>query len=181
MHHRRSIRLKEYDYSMPGAYFLTMVTYQRKLLFGNINGEKVLLNKVGKIVERHWKNTENIRPNISLDEFIIMPNHVHGIIFISEIAKEAPNTRRGVLPYAPVNKIRSPSQTIGSIIRGLKGTTAKQINIMRGTRGQPVWQRNYYERVIRNERELIKIREYIHFNPMKWESDDENPDNAGNN
>ena len=93
MHHRRSIRLKEYDYSMPGAYFLTMVTYQRKLLFGNINGEKVLLNKVGKIVERHWKNTENIRPNISLDEFIIMPNHVHGIIFISEIAKEAPNTR----------------------------------------------------------------------------------------
>ena len=115
-----------------------------------------------------------------------MPNHVHGIIWIKDAAQLRQPVSRDVLsaksesvagPYHPMNKIQSPSQTIGSIIRGFKGTTAKQINIIRGTRGQPVWQRNYYERVVRDERELRDIREYIRFNPLKWESDDENPEN----
>jgi len=109
---RRSIRLRGYDYSQAGAYFITICTKDRECLFGDIVDEKMCINEIGEIVQKEWLRTANIRPNVSLDEFIIMPNHLHGIIMI--------NDGRGVLQYAPTESpFRSPSQTIGAIIRVL--------------------------------------------------------------
>jgi len=165
-HHRRSIRLKAYDYSKPGAYFVTICSYKRECVFGNwINGE-MLINEFGQIIENEWLKTAQIRDNIRLDEYVVMPNHFHGILFIA---------CRGVLQYAPTKEFRSPSQTIGSIIRGFKSTVTKQIKQLRNTPGATIWQRNYYERIIRNEKELNRIREYILNNPLKWQLDRENP------
>jgi len=168
MHQRRSIRLKAYDYSQAGAYFVTICTKDRECLFGDIVDEKMCINEIGEIVQAEWLRTAKIRPNVSLDEFIIMPNHLHGIIMI--------NDGRGVLQYAPTESpFRSPSQTIGAIIRGFKSATTKQINKYTNTPGKPVWQRNYYDRIIRDEDELNRIREYIIYNPAKWAEDKENP------
>ena len=166
MHQRRSIRLKGFDYAQSGAYFVTICTKDRECIFGKIVDEEMRLNDKGAIVYAEWLRTTEIRINVITDEFIIMPNHLHGIIMI--------NNGRGVLQYAPTESpFRSPSQTIGAIIRGFKSATTKQINELRGTPGKPVWQRNYFERVIRDEDELNRIREYIIFNPAKWAVDKE--------
>ena len=177
-HHRRSVRLKGYDYSSPGAYFVTVCAWNRECIFGDIINGQIKLNDYGVIIQREWMNTVDIRPNVELDEFIVMPNHFHGIIIIN-----AGNIRRGVsckgvLQYAPTDTgLRSPSQTIGAIIRGFKSAVTKSINILRNTPGMPVWQRNYFEHVIRNDKELFRIREYIRFNPVQWDIDEENPAN----
>ncbi|PIP11995.1 MAG: transposase [bacterium (Candidatus Stahlbacteria) CG08_land_8_20_14_0_20_40_26] len=165
-HHRHSIRLNHYDYFQPGAYFITICTHNRKCMLGNIVNGEMRANKFGRIIETEWLKTPQIRKNVELDEYVVMPNHFHAILFI---------IRRGVLQYAPTNKFRSPSQTIGSIVRGFKSAVTKRTNKLRNTPGIPVWQRNYYERVVRNENELNRIREYIQNNPLKWELDRENP------
>ena len=166
-YHRRSIRLKDYDYSQEGAYFVTICTYQQELLFGTIRGDKVYPNAYGLIVVDEWEQTAIIRKNVKLDDFVVMPNHFHGIILVSS---------RGVLQYAPTNTtLRSPSQTVGAIVRGFKSAVTKRIKIILGTRDIFIWQRNYYEHVIRNEDELNRIRLYIRNNPMQWQFDRENP------
>ena len=173
-HKRRSIRLKGYDYLQQGMYFVTVCTHDKKCNLGKVINDEMQLNKYGHIVEEEWFKTTDIRNNVELDSYVIMPNHFHGIVIIN---------CRGVLQYAPTNtigKFQSPSQTIGSIIRGFKSTVTKQINILRKTPGTPYWQRNYYEHIIRNEKELNKIREYIQNNPLKWHLDRENPDREGN-
>ena len=167
---RKSIRLKGYDYSREGAYFVTICAQNRECLFGEIVDDKMVLNKYGEIVKNEWQRTGDIRPNIETDCFVVMPNHVHGII----------NIRRGVLQYAPTNGFKSPSQTIGAITRGFKSTTTKQINILRDTHGQCIWQRNYYEHIIRGEKDYNRIHEYIQNNPLKWELDSLHPMNGGN-
>ena len=169
-HHRRSVRLKGYDYSSSGAYFVTICAWKRECLFGEINNGGMHFNDYGRIVKDEWCQTVHVRPNVDLDEFFIMPNHLHGIVVIN---------RRGVLQYAPTREpaLRSPSQTIGAIIRGFKSVTTKQINILRNTPGMPVWQRNYFEHIIRDEKDLYKIRQYIKSNPLQWQIDSENPDN----
>jgi REP element-mobilizing transposase RayT len=179
IHHRRSIRLKNYDYSRAGAYFITICTHNRECLFGQIADGEMVLNNAGRIVSGEWRNTPVLRDNIELDEFFVMPNHIHGILMINQpcggVLPYAPTNEQslpdsGVLPYAPT-KFQSPSKTIGAIIRGYKSSVTKQINIIRGQPGVPVWQRNYYERVIRDEKELNYIREYIMNNPSKWDED----------
>ena len=162
---RKSIRLKGYDYSKEGAYFITICTYERQRLFGKIIDGKMALNEYGKIARDEWLKTTQLRKNVSLDEFIIMPNHFHGIICINETA------RRGVMHYAPTSGFRPPSQTIGSIIRGFKSAVTKRINEYRKTPKRYVWQRNYYERVIRDEIELNEKRDYIKNNPITWNED----------
>jgi len=172
-HHRRSIRLKEYDYAQAGMYFVTVCAQNRECLFGEVIDEEMRLNGVGQIVEAQWQKTASLRPQIKLDAYVVMPNHFHGIIFIL-------NNRRGVLQYAPTRdrqSFRSPSQTVGAIIRGFKSAAAKEINLSRGTPGLPVWQRNYHEHIIRDENELNRIREYIVLNPARWKDDEENPIN----
>ncbi len=169
---RRSIRLKNYDYSYPGAYFITICTQHRKYLFGNVIDGKMQLNKFGKIVKAEWLETPIIRQNVELDMFVIMPNHLHGIIVIVD------DTNVGAYSNTPLQKtntFRSPSRTLGAIIRGFKSAATKNINEYRWTPGIPVWQRNYYEHIIRSKGELSRIREYIHTNPLKWEFDRENP------
>jgi putative transposase len=158
--HRRPIRLKGYDYSQSGAYFVTICAHRRGLLFEE--------DEVKKILGKEWLNTERIRQNVVLDEFVVMPNHLHGIIVITHEV--------GAYCYTPLQKgFRSPSKTVGAMIRGFKSTTTRQINLFHNTPGIPIWQRNYYEHIIRNEDELNKIREYIQNNPLKWDLDKENP------
>jgi len=170
-YHRRSIRLKEHDYSQAGAYFFTACVKNKEYLFGEIAGGEMQLNTYGEIVKEEWCRSEKIRCEIGLDEFVIMPNHIHGIVWlgIHSFSECSPVRAHGRAPLQ-----RKP-RSLGSFIAGFKSSTAKHINASRTTPGAPVWQRNYYERVVRNDRELAKIREYILTNPIQWAMDRENP------
>lgn len=178
-HHRESIRLKEYDYSKPGGYFITIVTKNRVCLFGNVVDGEMLLNEAGKTVNECWRAIPEHFPQVTLDGFIVMPNHIHGIIIIDEMH----NVRDHVgvqnlepLHYDKQNKYQNIiPKSIGSIVRGFKIGVTKWFRI--NTTIYNVWQRNYYEHIIRNRDDLHEIREYIANNPLKWEFDDENPDN----
>ena len=163
--------MKEYDYSQPGAYFITICVHKGMCLFGQIHDGEVRLNDMGQVVRLEWLRTEIVRPNVLLDEFVIMPNHLHGIIFFEEDAADARATHR----VAPTKPCGPMAGTLGAIIAQLKSASAKQINDSRNTRGKQIWQRNYYEHVIRNEDELQRVRQYIIDNPIKWELDRENP------
>ena len=179
MDQRRSLRLKGYDYAQPGAYFITICTHQHQCLFGEIAGAEfapaqMRLNKLGEIVREKWFRTAALRANIQLfdDEFVIMPNHVHGIIWITDTDNVGAYCNT---PPRDAELFQSPSKTIGAIIRGFKSAVTKRINIHRGTPYRPVWQRNYYERIIRDEKEYDQIAAYIISNPDNWEMDQENP------
>jgi REP element-mobilizing transposase RayT len=178
--------LKGYDYGSIGAYFVTICTKDREHLFGEVRDGEMVLNELGEIVYHEWIRTSKLRPNIQIGEFMVMPNHFHGIVMITKCIrwgmaptcpnKWQPSIRRGVLQYAPT-RIRSPSQNLGAIVRGFKSITTKHINQIRQTPGFPVWHRNYYERIIRNDPELNALCEYIQFNPLNWDQD---PDNSIN-
>jgi putative transposase len=174
--HRRSIRLKQYDYGQPGAYFVTVCTRRRKCLFGEIGEGKVVLSEMGKIVGREWRISADIRREIDLDTFVVMPNHLHGIV---AIRYHHPVGATGRSPlHSQYHTL--PPKTLGSFIAGFKSSVTKQINHLRAAPGRPVWQRNYYEHVIRNETDLEEIREYIQNNPLKWLKDEDHPDNIRN-
>ena len=190
IHHRRSIRLKGYDYSQAGAYFITICTHNRECLFGEIIEGQMHLNEIGKIVESEWLKTAEIRDEVELDAFTVMPNHVHGIIVIT--GNSSPSEPVGAHGRAPnvdmmaddlgVAAVRADGRpplrrqpkSIGSIMAGFKSTVTKQINEIRQTPGAPVWQRNYYEHIIRNEKALQRIQRYIIENPQQWVYDQEN-------
>ena len=191
IHHRHSIRLKDYDYSQAGAYFVTICAWQRECLFGEIVNGEMVLNDVGRIVVDEWEKTGNIRSNIELDVFSVMPNHFHAIFLIhhnveahvdgAHISAPLPDQKMNVGAHCmrPESAIkRRKSGSIGSVFAGFKSATTRQINMLRNNPGCPVWQRNYYERVIRNEDELSRARDYIVKNPVKWELDKENPVNC---
>jgi putative transposase len=156
---RRTLRIKGYDYSQAGAYFVTVCAYQRRILFKDV--------KIRKIVEDEWMNTALVRKDIILDEFVVMPNHVHGIIIIryNDVI-----SRRGEL-HSP-HEFKSPSKTIGAVIRGFKASSYRKINLAINVSNCPIWQRNYYEHVIRNEADLFEKRKYIIDNPAKWNEDE---------
>ena len=172
--HRRSLRLRDYD--QIGAHFVTICTHERVPLFGDVVDGEIHLSAYGQIVNEEWAYTELIRARVILDAYIIMPNPVHGIVVIADV----PHATEGVWPYAPTDKsrghpLRSPSLTIGAIVRGFKGAATTRINTARGTPRTPVWQRNYYEHVIRDDANLERIRSYINANPGRWAEDEENP------
>jgi len=172
IHHRRSIRLQHYDYVSPGGYFVTICSYERQCMFGEISDSGMQLNELGKIVQDEWTRTPTVRSNVALDEYVIMPNHIHGIILIHA----ADENRKGrAHDGAPVQPVRRKSGSLGSIIAGFKSAATKRINESRKTPGTPVWHRNYYEHVIRSEKDLELIREYIVNNPRKWDEDENNP------
>jgi putative transposase len=192
-HHRHSLRLRGYDYAQPGAYFVTICTQDRACLFGAVVDGEMLLNEMGEIVRGEWFRTAYMRPYVQLNdhEFVIMPNHIHGIIWIvdssivsgAEMPAETSETvgaQRRCAPTSPVPIPTSvsnvPPGSLGAIIRSFKSAVTKRINEMRRTRGAPVWQRNYYEHIIRNEESLTRIRQYIVENPLRWHLDRENPD-----
>jgi putative transposase len=158
---RRSIRLKEYDYAQHGAYFVTICTENRECLFGNIIDGKMRLNEAGNIAETCWKKIPLHYPSVMLDEYIVMPNHIHGILSINNPSESTQNTNK-------FQKIISGS--IGAIVRGYKTGVTKWFRA--NTNIFMVWQRNYYEQVIRDEADLNHIREYIIYNPTNWKDDE---------
>ncbi len=168
-----SIRLKDYDYSQNGAYFVTVCARNHESFFGNVFREEIVLNKYGKIVNQLWNELPNHFFNIESDWFMVMPNHIHGVIVINN------ECRGGVTP--PMGEETSPLQIpkLGQIVAYFKYQTTKIINKIRSTPGLQVWQRNYYEHVVRNEDELNKIRYYIQTNPLNWHLDRENPERDG--
>ena len=170
-HHRRSIRLQGYDYTQSGAYYITIVTYQRQHLFGEVVGGEVRLNELGQIACNEWFKTAQLRPYVKLyeEEFIVMPDHVHGIIWI-EI-----DDGGGTPTVGHIERFGKPvAHSIPTIIRAYKSAVTYAANHLQNQRGAVLWQRNYYEHVIRNEQDLQAKRDYILSNPLNWEEDDEN-------
>ncbi len=153
---RQSIRLRGYDYSQPGAYFITICTHQRQPLFGHITNGVMYRNTAGAAVDSIWNDLPNHYPGIVMGEHVVMPDHVHGIInIVRELVGArfiAPNNDNGPINQAP---------TLGEIVRGFKARCTRVIQ-------QPVWQRNYYEHIIRDEMAYQKITEYIRMNPQNW-------------
>jgi len=164
---RRSIRLQDYDYTLAGAYFVTIVTQDRRCLFGEVVNGEFQANVFGQIVLNEWEKSGQIRKEIELDAFVVMPNHVHGIIVIAAGMGRA--TGRSPLQLGPAKR------SVGAFVGGFKAAVTQRINGTRGMPGVSVWQRNYFEHVIRNEASLNRIRQYIADNPMRWEFDRENP------
>ena len=148
---RRSIRLLNYDYSQPGAYFVIICTYMRECLFGHIEDGVIYYTIFGEIVQQEWSRSEEIRSEIQLDLFVVMPNHLHGIIVITH--------SDGIVEAHGRAPLRRSPRSLGSFIAGFESIVTRRINQIRGTPGSPVWQRNYYEHVIRSEDELQRIRE----------------------
>lgn len=176
-HRRRSIRLKGYDYSQAGVYFVTICTKNRDHYLGNIARDKMGLSRIGRIIGQFWIAIPDHFNNAHLDEYIIMPNHLHGIITIDLNCRgevSSPKIQgRGTLPL-------QGKQSLGDIIGYFKYQSTKYVNEILQSPGKTIWQRNYYEHVIRNEDELNRIREYIQWNPLKWQFDRENPDRIEN-
>jgi len=166
-HRRHSIRLLHYDYAQAGAYFITLCVQNRVCLLGEIENGAMRLSDAGLMVADEWVRTAALRSNIGLDEWVVMPNHLHGILVITE------SRCGGVLPYAPT--FRSPSQTIGAIVRGFKSAVTKRINEFRQTPCEKLWQRNYHEHIVRDDADLARIREYIRHNPAQWDKDSLHP------
>ena len=183
-YNRHSIRLKDRNYSEPGAYFITICAYK----YGICLDEP----EIRKAIEAAWFESAKIRPYVGLDEFIIMPNHLHGIIVIKRYCNNVgaycirPFSNNNIPPVdnkissenkaLQENKLHSPSQTIGAIIRGFKAATTSKVN--KGyLSDMSLWQRNYYEHIIRNKGEFDAYRKYIRDNPANWDKDVFNPVN----
>jgi len=165
-HYRKSLRLRDYDYSQSGAYFVTICTKGRQLYFEEFPA-------LQQVVQTQWNGLKIRFPEIELDEFVIMANHIHGIIFIAGAIHESPLHGVGATHELPLRYRQK--MLLPKVIGYFKMNTAKPINQILNRTGQPFWQRNYYEHIIRNEKELKRIREYIQNNPLKWELDRENP------
>ena len=174
VHHHRSLRLRGYDYAQAGAYFVTICTQGRINLFGDVVDGEMQLNELGLIVQEEWLRTESIRAEVELDVFQVMPNHFHGVVVITPPVPHNGMTVARVGTHGCASLRRAP-KSLGSLIAGFKSSATKRINELRSTPGALVWQRNYYERIVRNEKELDAIRQYIVDNPAKWPEDKENP------
>jgi putative transposase len=197
-HHRRSIRLQGYDYTQAGVYFLTLCIQGRECILGEIASDAVRLSPFGLIVQNEWLRTAEIRREVELDAFIVMPNHFHAIVvFTNSLVESKPVGAHGMRPdldprrdqgahraplhsndphprldqgahRAPLHSHRKP-KSLGSLVAGFKASVTRQINLLRNTSSDtPVWQRNYYEHIIRNEESLNRIRTYIENNPISW-------------
>jgi putative transposase len=161
--HRKPSRLEGWDYASPGWYFVTICTKQHRPFFGQIQEGEVRLSCAGGIVDEEWKKTPNIRPYVALDVWVIMPNHMHGILRILP-------TNVGATGRSPLRGSRGPaSHSVSSIVAGFKSAATKRIH----STCLPAfaWQRGYYDHIIRDDKDLHRIRQYIADNPAKWEID----------
>ena len=168
---RKPLRLPAYDYASPGAYFITAVTHQRSLLFED--------QAIRSIVQETWQVLPHHFLGVSLDAFVVMPNHLHGIIVVSVVGARSPRPsvpRPQTKEGAETAPLRLQRPTLGQVVAYFKYQATKRINLHRGIPGAPIWQRNYYEHVVRDEEDLDRIRLYTQNNPAQWELDAENPD-----
>jgi REP element-mobilizing transposase RayT len=187
-HNRRSIRLKNYDYTSAGAYFVTICVKNRECLFGNITDGTVQLNSYGEIVNTVWHGLPDHYPHVELDAWVVMPNHVHGIILLTNrsavttvgagfkpdptgVIADDQHPANGDNNHAKSNQKR---HGLPEIVRAFKTFSSRRINEMRKSPGTPVWQRNYYENIVRDELSLNRIRQYIAQNPVSWSKDRDN-------
>ena len=193
-HHRRSVRLKRCDYSSEGAYYVTIVAQGRECLFGEIVDGEMHLSKYGEIVQKWWDEIPVHFPNVELGAFVIMPNHVHGIIFIidnrrGEVISPRDYQNNNIQDeYVDENNNQGggqqqggetpplPRRTLGQIVAYFKYQSTKEMNKIEAENSiTKFWQRSYYEHIIRNEKELQQKTDYIMDNPSQWDEDDENP------
>ncbi len=220
-HHRRSIRLRGFDYTREGAYFVTICTRERACLFGEVVDGEMRMNEAGRTAQTVWHGLPDHYPNVELDAWVVMPNHVHGIVVLVDPApvvtavgagsvgagsvgagsvgagsvgagsvgagfKPAPTIPTAghhpapMMPTAADYPVPAPAVTtrhgLSEIVRAFKTFSARHINTWRGTPGVSVWQRNYYEHIIRDDAALHRIRDYIATNPAHWADDAENPE-----
>jgi REP element-mobilizing transposase RayT len=191
---RKSLRLRSYDYSGTGMYFVIVCTHDRKCLFGDVIEGQMRLNDAGRMIDQGWNRLPERFHNVELDQFVVMPNHIHGIIAILSTDVGAPlvgarhsdrdDSGSAGIVSSPAPGLRAgtrPAPTLGRIVGAFKSVTT--LEYIRGVRvdqwpafGQKLWQRDYYERIIRNEKELLEIRKYILENPKRWQEDPENSD-----
>ena len=171
-HHRRSVRLKGYDYAQPGGYFVTICVHGRECVLGSVVDGCVDLSEYGCMARDWWVQVPLHYPNVSIDTSVVMPNHVHAIIVIDELS-----VGRGVVTTPLPTGIARP--TLGQIVAYYKYQTTKGINQIRNGAGMPFWQRSFHDHMIRNDREMNAIRRYILQNPLRWELDRDHPDNVG--
>jgi len=179
---RRSIRLQGYDYSRAGAYFVTICAQNRECLFGEITDGEMVLNDAGMMIQTVWDQLPMRFSNTELAGFVVMPNHIHGIVFLGRrgescIRPISLNHNKGDHKDRPYGTL---PDTLGRIIQAFKSiATHEYIHGVKQLGWPPfpgkIWQRNYYEHIIRNDNEFNRIREYIANNPMQWELDRENP------
>ena len=167
-HDRRSIRLKGFDYTREAAYFVTISTQNQACLFGEIVNEQMQLNDAGRVAQMVWKTIPDHFSQVEIDASVVMPNHVHGIIIIVGATHASPPRQSG-----------PPKGSLGAIVGSYKSAVSRQINQLHRTSGAKVWQRNYYEHIIRNDTGLNSIRKYIADNPARWDEDTENPIHHG--
>jgi putative transposase len=171
IHHRRSIRLDGYDYTQAGAYFVTICVQRRECLFGEVTRGQLQMNEYGLIVREAWEWLAKQYDYVDLDASIVMPNHFHGIIVLADNSFS-----KGSSPVVPATTDAPQRKSLGRLIGAYKTTSTKQINILRDTPGATVWQRNYYEHIIRSDLALQRIRDYIANNAYTWLSDTLNSD-----
>jgi REP element-mobilizing transposase RayT len=184
------MRLKGYDYSQEGAYFVTVVAWHRECLFGEITCEEARLNRIGKIIEHEWLALPKRLHYVELGAYAVMPNHFHGILFLHEhvgaTRHDPTGSRSGAIPSSIVKREsvegsplpRGPkSSSLGAILAQFKSRATKRIWKIPEFKETPVWQRNYYEHIIRDQTDLQNKTDYIEANPLLWEQDNENPVN----
>jgi putative transposase len=193
IHKRHSIRLENYDYTENSAYFVTICTYRGECLLGEIVDREMIKNSLGFIAEEELKISADKRPNFKLDIYTIMPNHIHFIVFIETdvgamrcIAQKNKSQpvgamrciARGQSTGLPLQKRRgSAPGSVNEFVGNYKSFTSKRINQINNSPSSTIWQRNYYEHIIRDKKELLKIRQYIHYNSINWDKDENNPVN----
>jgi len=175
---RQSTRLQEWNYSWPGWYYVTTVIKLREQILGSVVNSAMYLSPYGHIAEETWQRIPRRYRNTELDLYVVMPNHVHGIIIINDHSV-------GAIHESPLQEekdyqdfMQRRKMTLSRIMGWFKMNTAKQINLLRGGVGFFVWQRGYYDHIIRNEADLLRIRTYIASNPLQWTIDEENPQHA---
>jgi len=183
IHHRQSIRLRGYDYSQPGAYFVTICTHKKQCWFGEVRNSTMYRNQIGNLVAQEWLKSPQVRDNLKLDAWVVMPNHLHGIVWLIETRRGAtlapstlaPSTLAPPTLAPPQKGLRRSPNHLGSFIAGFKSSVTRKINQWRDDHELPIWQRNYHETIIENEVALHAIRDYIKQNPEHWMQDEENP------
>ncbi len=169
---RRSTRLQGYDYASSGYYFVTLCTEGRRCVFGDVEDDTMVFTELGRIADEEWLASAGLRREVELDEYVVMPNHLHGLVLFK------PQVPRPEGEPTTTGRQR-PKRSLGSFMAGYKATVTGRVNRLRSTPGERLWQRNYWDHVVRSERALDAIRRYIDKNPARWSLDRYHPNPLG--